>query len=108
MNKNNEQKELIQQAKTERKIAKYSSEYDMTVVVKAVFATFGGLMVILGILEAIAILVLKKEPGVYLANGLVLALFAYVAGWASAIITFFFTRRNQQQQQQSENGGTRQ
>lgn len=94
----NEHKEMIQKAKAERKIAKYSSEYDMSIVIKAVFSTFGGLMLILGILEGICILYLRKEPGVYLVPGLVLALFAYIAGWASAIVTYFFMKKSQEKQ----------
>ena len=101
---NKEQQAQIQQAKADRKIAKYSSDYDMSVVIKCVFASFGGLMLILGILEAICILVLGKEPGIYLVPGLILALFAYIAGWASAIVTYFFMKKAQQNSTQQTNG----
>ena len=101
---NKEQQAQIQQAKVDRKIAKYSSDYDMSVVIKCVFATFGGLMLILGILEAISIIWLKKEPGVYLATGLVLALFAYVAGWGSAIVTYFFMKKAKEEAVRSGGG----
>lgn len=97
------QKEQIQQAKVDRKIAKYSSDYDMSVVIKCVFSIFGGLIFIIGILEAIAIFLLRKEPGLYLSDGLVLALFAYVAGWASAIVTYFFMKKAKEEA--AKNGG---
>ena len=42
----NDRKEQIEQAKAERKIAKYSSDYDMSVVIKFVFAILGGLILI--------------------------------------------------------------
>ena len=100
----NDRKEQIQQAKAERKIAKYSSDYDMSVVIKCVFAIFGGLILILGILEAICIFMLKKEPGIYLVPGLILALFAYVAGWASAIVTYFFMKKAREE---AKNGGAK-
>ena len=96
----NNQKERIQQAKADRKIAKYSSEYDMSVVIKSVFGTFGGFIFFLCILEGIAVLILKKEPGVYITPGLILALFAYIAGWASAIVTYFFMKKAQEKQAQ--------
>ena len=90
---NKEQKEQIQQAKVAQKIAKYSADYDMSVVIKCVFAIFGGLILGLLILEGVGVFVFDKEPGVYLAAGLILALFAYVAGWASAIVTYFFMKK---------------
>lgn len=92
----NNQKEQIQQAKTDRKIAKYSSDYDMSVVIKCVFAIFGGLILGIIALELVCILILKKEPGTFLSDGLILALFAYVAGWASAIVTYFFMKKAQE------------
>lgn len=100
----NGQKAQIEQAKAERKIAKYSSDYDMSVVIKLVFICFGGFILILGILETVCIFVLKKEPGVYLGPGLILALFAYMAGWASAIVTYFFMKKSQEA---ARNGGAK-
>ena len=103
----NSSKEQIQQAKVDRKIAKYSSDYDMSVVIKCVFAIFGGLILSLVALEAICILILKKEPGTFLSDGLILALFAYVAGWGSAIVTYFFMKKAQEKSGQ-QNGGNHQ
>lgn len=100
---NKEQKEQIQQAKADRKIAKYSSDYDMSVIIKFVFAILGGLISLLAILEAIAVFFFKKEPGVYLSEAIVLAVLAYFAGWGSAIVTYFFMKKAQAQ---AENGGT--
>ena len=105
----NNQKEQIQQAKTDRKIAKYSADYDMSVVIKAVFGIFGGFIMFLCILEGIAVFWLRKEPGVYISSGLILALFAYVAGWASAIVTYFFMKKAQEKQNgDHQNGGQKQ
>ena len=102
----NNQKEQIQQAKAERKIAKYSSDYDMSVVIKCVFGIFGGFIFFLCILECVAIFILKKEPGVYITPGLILALFAYIAGWASAIVTYFFMKKAQEKQEQNGRGSS--
>ena len=98
----NDQKEQIQQAKTERKIAKYSSDYDMSVVIKFVFAILGGLILIVAALEAVAVFFFKKAPGLYLSEAIILALLAYLAGWASAIVTYFFMKKAREE---AKNGG---
>lgn len=94
-----EQKEQIQQAKAERKVAKYSKDYDATLLIHWIFGILAGLFLGLFALEAFAIFYLKKEPGIYLTGGVILASLAYVAGWASNAVTSHFTKRATEQAQ---------
>ena len=91
-------KAQIQQAKVDRKIAKYSQDYDMSVVIKSVLGTFALLMVLVMILELVAVVALGKEPGVYFKEAMIVGLFAYLAGWISAMVTFYFTKKGLEKQ----------
>ena len=99
---NNTQKEQVQQAKAERKIAKYSSDYDMSIVIKCIFGIFGGTMLCQFIMEGAAVFIFKKEPGVYINANSISVYVAYLAGWASAVVTFFFVKKAQSGQEENK------
>ena len=91
-----EQKDQIQQAKTELKIAKYSKDYDSTLIIRWIFGILAGIFFGLFCLEIIALVLFDKEPGVYLTGGVILASLAYVAGWCSSAVTSHFTKKAQE------------
>lgn len=73
---------------------------DMLVIIHWVFGIFAGLALSVVVLEAVSVFMLKKQVGTYLDDGLLLALFAYLAGYASAIVTFFFVKKAQEDKEQ--------
>lgn len=94
-----DQKEQIQQAKADRKVAKYSKDYDATLIINWIFGILAGIVLGVFIMEGISISVLDKEPGVYLTAAVILALLAYFAGWASHAVTAHFTKKAVETQQ---------
>ena len=55
-----EHKEQIKQAKVDQKIAKYSKDYDTTLIIRFIFGIFGGLLLLVFILEGFSVGVFEK------------------------------------------------
>ena len=100
-----EQKDQIQQAKTERKIAKWSKDHDASRIINWIFGIFGGLLIFVFLLEGYSIGFLKKEPGTYVTQAFLLAIVAYFAGYASSVVQSHFLKKAQEEA--SEIGGKR-
>ena len=101
---NKAQQEQIEQAKVERKIAKWSKDHDASRIISWVFGIFGGLLVLVFVLEAYSIGVLKKEPGTYVTQAFLLAIVAYFAGYASSVVQSHFLKKAQEESN-AQNGG---
>ena len=99
-------KEKIEQAKAEQAIQKFSRDYDSTMIIRWIFGILALIWLSLTILEGFAIVKLKKEPGVYLTGGVILAVLAYVAGYASCVVQSHFQKKatEQAKEQQVHNG----
>ena len=84
---------LKQELKQAREIAKYSTDYDMSQVIKWVFILFAMLMAGLFLLEILVRIILEKTTKGYLTPEIVHTIFGFVGGWGSAIVTYFFAKK---------------
>ena len=101
-----ELKKAKEEFKIAKHIAKYSTDYDMTVVIKFVFLTFGGFIFALTILEILGRFVLKIQSpsGIYLTGEITHSLFGYIGGWTQAIVTFLFGKKLAEKLNETRNG----
>ena len=102
---NAEVKQAKEEAKNAKQIAKYSKDYDASRIINWIFGIFGGILLLVFVLESISIIVLKKEAGTYVTDALILAVIAYFAGYASSVVQSHFLKKAQEEAVQ--NGGRR-
>ena len=94
----NDVKKAKSEAKVAHQIAKYSTDYDMTLVIKFVFGSLALCMVGLFVLEVVGQTIFKIQGktasgAIYLTPELIHSLVGYISGYASAIVTFLFGKK---------------
>lgn len=86
-----------QLTKTEKKreadIAKYSRDYDMSMVIKWAFLLFGTLMVGLMVMEGFNRWMMGNTENIYLTPEIIHTIFGFIGGWCSSVVMYFFAKK---------------
>lgn len=91
-----------QEKQREAEIAKYSRDYDMSMVIKWSFALFTILTIGLMLMEAYNRWVIDNSESEYLTPEIIHTVFGFIGGWCSSVVMYFFAKKMQQQEQKED------
>ena len=83
-------KQMKQEAKAAKVVAKYSQDYDKTIVIRWIFASFCGMMIAIILLELYTLIFDDGEAPAYLTPEIIHTIFGFIGGWASSVVVNFF------------------
>ena len=81
---------MKQEAKVAKVAAKYSRDYEKTIVIRWIFASFCGMMAAIILLEFYTLIVEDGESPSYLTPEIIHTIFGFIGGWASSVVVNFF------------------
>ncbi len=93
-------KKAKDEMKRAKEIAKFSRDWDMSMVIKWSFTLFAILVSSLFFMEAVERFRYQTEEQRYLTPEIVHTIFGFIGGWCSAIVMYFFAKKLGEQQNQ--------